>query len=197
MRTSHTKDTVMNQKSFIFLSFLVILLVTTIGIVSAQKNQSPIKVTQVSQNGFGASTNRAERIINLRKRHQERNNTYQKIRAKNSLSKSYQKQQTTVNLSSSDLDKPNLLSISASPRETQLTAEISLNGQLIKSFADNHNVLDLSPYLTLGKQIVSISGNYTPSDASVKIELKGQTTHISQETKGSGKLQQQLIFQVK
>lgn len=187
----------MDKKIYIFFSFLVIFVVTTISIVFQKNSQIPIKVSQVSQNGFLESTNRPNQIINLRKRYQGGNNTYRKIRHDNSFSQSYQKQQTTVNVSSSDLDKPHVLSISASQQETQLTGEISLNGQLIKSFTGNHNVLDLSPYLTLGRQIVSISGNYTPSHASVKIELTGKTTHISQETGGSGELQQQLIFNVK
>lgn len=184
----------MNQKSFIFLSFLVISFVTTIGIVSAQKNQSSIKL---SQNELGASINREDRIINSKKIHQSHNNTYQKIRAKNSLSKSFQQQQTTVNISSSDLNQPNLLYISSSQQETQLTVEILLNGQLIESFTDNYNMLDLSPYLTPGKQTVLILGNYTPLGASIKVEFKGKTTHVSQEMKGSGELQQQLIFHVK
>ncbi len=153
-----------------------------------KNSRESIKVDRVSHNEFLESTNRLDRVINLREKYRGRARYF---------SQSYQEQQTTINISSSALDKPHVLSISASQQETQLTAEISLNGQLIKSFTGNHNVLDLSPYLTLGRQIVSISGNYTPSHASVKIELMGKTTHISQETGGSGELQQQLIFNVK
>lgn len=186
----------MDKKILIFFSFLVIFMVTTISIVSQKKSSEAIKVSQVNQNEFLESTNKEDRIINSRKKYRGRNNTYQKIRHDNSFSQSYQEQQTTVNLRASDLDKPHVLSISASQKEIQLTAEVSLNGQLIKSLTGNHNMLDLSPYLSLGKQIVSISGNYTPSHSSVKIELSGQTTHISQETGGSGELRQQLIFNV-
>ncbi|EAZ91661.1 hypothetical protein [Crocosphaera chwakensis] len=119
-----------------------------------------------------------------------------KISNNNSFAQSYQEQQTSVNLSLSDLDSPCILSISSSPSETQLTGEISLNGQLIKSFTGHNNEINLSPYLMSGQQIISISGHYTPSHSSVKIELTGNSTHISQETGGSGQIKQQLIFNI-
>ena len=194
---TNQKGIVMNKKYFFFFSCLAIFCVATVSMVFARNSQSLITASQVNSDRPFTSTNRAERVINSRKRHREGNDTEQRISSKKYSSKSYQKQQTAVDISSSDLNEANFLSISASQPETQLTATVSLNGQLIKSLTDDDNVLDLSPYLTLGKQIVSISGNYTPGDASVKIEFKGKTTHISQETKGSGKLQQQLIFHVK
>ena len=177
----------MNKKKIF--SCLAIFCVATVNLVFVRNSQSTITANQVN-------SDRAE-IIDSRTRHRQSNDTEQIISSKKYSSKSYQKQQTAVNISSSDLNEANFISISASQPETQLTATVSLNGQLIKSLTDDDNVLDLSPYLTLGKQIVSISGSYAPGDAAVKIEFKGKTTHISQETKGSGKLQQQLIFHVK
>ena len=94
-------------------------------------------------------------------------------------------------------NEASFLSINASQPGTQLTAGVFLNGQLIKSLTNDDNVLDLSPYLTLGEQVVSISGNYSPADTSIEIAYKGKTTRISQKTTGTGKLQQQLIFHVR
>ena len=193
---TNQKGIVMNKKYFFFFFGLAIFYVATVNMVFARNSQSLITASQVNSDRPFSSTNKTE-IINSRKRHREGNDTEQRISSKKYSSKSYQKQQTAVNISSSDLNEANFISISASQPETQLTATVSLNGQLIKSLTDDDNVLDLSPYLTLGKQIVSISGSYAPGDAAVKIEFKGKTTHISQETEGSGKLQQQLIFYVK
>ncbi|WP_052055352.1 hypothetical protein [Myxosarcina sp. GI1] len=187
----------MNKKYFLFFSCLAIFCVATGSIIFARNSQSSIAASQVNLDRSFSSTYRAERVINSRKRHREGSDTEQRISSKKYSSKSYQEQQTAVDISLLDLNEANLLSISASQPETQLTATVSLNGQHIKSLTNDDNVLDLSPYLTLGKQVVSISGNYTPANAFVKIEFQGQTTHISQETQGSGKLQQQLIFHVK
>jgi hypothetical protein len=186
----------MYKKNFFFFFGLAIFCVATVSILFASNSQSQITTSQINSDRPFTSTNRAE-IINFRKRHREGNGTEQRFSSKKYSFKSYQKQQTAVNLSTSDLNEANFLSISASQPETQLTATVSLNGQLIKSLTDDDNVLDLSPYLNLGKQIVSISGNYTPDRASVNIEFKGKTTHISQETTGTGQLQQQLIFYVR
>ena len=186
----------MKKKCFFLFSSLAIFCVATVNIVFARNSQSLITTSQTNLDRPFTSINRSE-VINLRKRHREGNDIESRISSKKHSFKSYQKQQTAVNISSSDLNEANFLRIDTSQPETQLTAIVSLNGQVIKSLTDDDNVLDLSPYLTLGKQIVSISGNYTPGDASVKIEFKGKTTHISQETQGSGKLQQQLIFYVK
>ncbi|WP_241392730.1 hypothetical protein [Rippkaea orientalis] len=120
----------------------------------------------------------------------------QKMRNNYSFSQSYQEQSTSVNLSLSDLESPCILSISSSKSETQLTIEISLNDQLIKSFTGHDNRMDLSPYLTAGQQRILISGNYSPSNASIKIKLQGKNTYINQEIAGTGQLRQQLIFNI-
>ena len=178
----------MNKKNLLFFSGLAIFCVATVNMVFARNSQSIITESQVN-------SDRAE-VIDSRKRHRFGNDTEQRISSRKYLSKSDQKQQTAVNLSSSDLNEANFLSVSASKPETQLTATVSLNGQVVKSLTDDDNTLNLSPYLTLGKQTVSILGNYTPDNDSVKVEFKGRTTHISQETGGDGKLQQQFIFYV-
>ena len=184
----------MNKKRFFFFSCLAILCVATVSMVSARNGQSLVN-TRTNSDKPSTATNREE-IINLRRRHTG-DYTERRNHSNKSSAKSYQNQQTAIDLSSSDLNEANFLSISASQPETQLTASVSLNGQLIKSLTDDDNVLDLSPYLTLGKQIISISGNYTPDRASIEIAYKGKTKRISQKIAGTGKLQQQLIFHVK
>ena len=187
----------MNKKNLFFFSCVAIFCVATVSIVFAKNNSSPIATGQMNSDRSSATTNRAERILNSRKRHRDGNDSKQRISPEKYLSQSVQKQQTAVNINSSDLRDANVLTISVSQPQTQLTATVSLNGQDIKNLTNDDNTLDLSPYLTLGKQIVSISGNYTPDDAAIKIEFKGKTTQISQETQGSGQLEQQFIFNVK
>lgn len=184
----------MNKNRLFLFSCLAILSVSTISMVFAKNSQSLINSR--ANLDKSNSTNREE-IINSRRRHRAGDYTEQRNRFKKSSAKSSQNQQTAVNLSLSDLNEANLLSITASQPETQLTAGVSLNGQFIKSLTDDDNVLDLSPYLTLGKQVVSISGNYTPENASIEIAYRGKKTRISQKTTGTGELQQQFIFHVK
>jgi len=186
----------MNKKNLSLVSCLAIFSVATVGMVFARNSQSQMTASQINSDRSFASANRAE-IVNSRKKHREGNNLELRNSSKRSSSKSYQKQQTAVDLNLSDLNEASFLSISASQPGTQLTAEVSLDGQFIKNLTDDDNLLDLSPYLTLGKQVVSISGNYIPDRASIKIEFKGKMTHISQETTGTGKLQQQFVFHVK
>ncbi|MEA5510901.1 hypothetical protein VB715_14095 [Crocosphaera sp. UHCC 0190] len=186
----------MDKKFFIFFSVFGALLATIIIIISQKSQQHLINSRQISYNTFEINTDKQPEVIAVKNRYRVGSYSYQTQKNRNSFSQSYQQQQTQINLSQSELDSPYFLTISTGEKNTQLTAEIYLNGNLIQRFNHSQNIIDLSPYLTPGRQVILISGNYTPNNDSVMLELKGKNTQIRQETAGSGQLQQHLIIDV-
>ena len=106
---------------------------------------------------------------------------------------SSQTQQTKIDLERSDLKQPHLLEISADPG-VSLTGRVTVNGILIQELRSNRVSINLSPYLQAGRQTVEITGRYQPARASVQIEFSGPNTTITQQTSGSGQLNQVLVF---
>ena len=108
-----------------------------------------------------------------------------------------QTQQTTINLSLANLRSPHILKISTPTTATQLNGEIQLNGRFIGNLRNNSTQINLSPSLTQGRHTLKISGNYIPSSSSVMIELTGLNTQVSQQTGGSGYINQIIIIDVR
>lgn len=107
-----------------------------------------------------------------------------------------QVQETAINLSTDELRYPHFLKIDTLKSGTQLTGQIKINGKFFQRF-DRHLKINLSPYLTRGKNTIQISGRYRPTNDSIKIELIGANNQVSQETGGNGYLNQILIVEVK
>jgi hypothetical protein len=95
-------------------------------------------------------------------------------------------QESTISLSSVNLKEPQTLKISSSG--TKLKGEISINGKVVQSLDKNQSEINLSPYLSTGKQKVEIKANYTPASADVSVEMSGSGSNISQQTSGNGTL---------
>jgi hypothetical protein len=105
-----------------------------------------------------------------------------------------QTQATTISLNSDDLRQPHFLRVSTAA--AQLNGRIELDGKLVQTLKNSRVQIDLSPKLTQGRHILSISGEYRPTNASVQIELIGPNTQVSQQTAGSGSINQTLIIEV-
>ncbi|MCU0535612.1 MAG: hypothetical protein MUD14_17110 [Hydrococcus sp. Prado102] len=106
-----------------------------------------------------------------------------------------QTQQTTISLEADQLRHPHFLCVSTAKTGTQLTGKIKLDGNFIQSL-NNPTKINLSPYLGLGKHKIDISAKYNPTGDSVQIEFIGPNTKVSQQTGGSGYLNQVLIIEV-
>lgn len=109
---------------------------------------------------------------------------------------SQQTQETTINLDANELRQSQTLSISSSQSLTQMTGDIKVNGKSIKKLSRNSTQTNLAPSLRLGKNIVVISGRYSPANASVKFEFITPNNHVSQQVAGSGYLKQVLVIKV-
>jgi hypothetical protein len=109
---------------------------------------------------------------------------------------SQQTQETTINLDSNALKQPQTLSISSSQPLTQMTGDIKVNGKSIKKLSRNSTQINLAPSLKLGKNIVVVSGRYSPANISVKFEFITPNSHVSQQVAGSGYINQTLVIKV-
>ncbi len=109
---------------------------------------------------------------------------------------SQQTQETSINLSATELRQPHVLSISTSQVPTQITGEIRLNGKLIKKLSRISARINLAPSLKMGKNIVDVSGKYSPANTSVNVEFSGPSTQVSQQMAGNGLIKQVLVIKV-
>ncbi len=127
----------------------------------------------------------------------------QKIRSSNvSSSRNYSRssststhngscQQASINVDSKNLGLPYILNIKISG--TQLTGQVKVNGRIIKQFNSNNNQLNLSPFLSIGKNTIEILAPYSPSLTFMRVELLGPDTRVFQQTSGTGVLSHTLI----
>ena len=114
--------------------------------------------------------------------------------ANSSIQIDQQTQETSVNINASDLRQPHFLRINVSQAVTQLRGQIKLDGQLIQTLSNHSTQINLSPYLSRGTHVLKLSGQYFPPDADIQVEFTGPHTQVSQQTSGSGSLDQTLII---
>jgi hypothetical protein len=109
---------------------------------------------------------------------------------------SRQTQKTAIHLSAVELKKPLMLRIGSAQLLTRATGEIRVNGQLLKKLNRSTTQIDLAPKLKLGKNTVAVSGQYSPANAAIDIELVSPNSHVSQKTAGSGTINQILAIEI-
>jgi hypothetical protein len=109
---------------------------------------------------------------------------------------SQQTQVTAINLGAAELKKSLMLRISSSQSLTRATGDIKVNGRLLKKLSRTSTQLDLAPNLKLGKNIVTVSGQYSPASAAIEVELVSANNHVSQKMAGSGTIKQTLAIEV-
>jgi len=111
------------------------------------------------------------------------------------ISKNESQQQSGITLSAANLKQPHLLKISANG--SQLMGEVKIDKKLLKKIKSNNpEAINLSPYLSVGKHTVEISGNYVPSSAIISIEVSAPGVSMVQESSGNGNLNHTLLINV-
>ncbi|MFB2919240.1 hypothetical protein [Aerosakkonema funiforme] len=106
-----------------------------------------------------------------------------------------QEETTRINLDSRSAKQPHNLLITTDSG-TQLNAEITVNGRVVKTIRGRGGRINLSNCFTRGRHTIEIYGNYKPANNSVKVEFSGAETTVAQSTAGSGILRQTLIVEV-
>jgi hypothetical protein len=107
-----------------------------------------------------------------------------------------QTQETAISLSSAELKKPLMLRVGSSQSLTRATGEIRINGRLLKKLSRTVTQIDLAPNLKLGKNLVTVSGQYSPANAAIDIEFISPNNHVSQRMAGSGTINQTLAIEI-
>jgi hypothetical protein len=110
---------------------------------------------------------------------------------------SRQTQKTVISLSTAELKRPLILKIGSAQSLTGATGEVRINGQLLKKLSRTATRIDLASYLRPGKNIVAVSGQYSPETAAVDVEFVSSNNHVSQKMAGSGTINQILVIEVK
>jgi hypothetical protein len=93
-------------------------------------------------------------------------------------------QESSVHLSQANLKQPHILSIHTSG--LQLQGYITHNGKVIQQICGRRFQINLSPYLSRGKNGVRISARYFPKSSSVTVAFRGTGVNVNQQTSGSG-----------
>ena len=114
------------------------------------------------------------------------------------MNRTQQLQYTSINLDHSDLQQPNILRIVKVDNvgKGELKGEVKLGGQKIREINGGITEINLSSLLKPGKNILEITAVYTPINSSIKVDFEGANNFISQQTGGSGKLNQRLIIEI-
>jgi predicted lysophospholipase L1 biosynthesis ABC-type transport system permease subunit len=97
---------------------------------------------------------------------------------------SYQKSSSSVSLRAVDVRQPHILKIDSSG--TQFVGKVTIDGKVAKKLDSKISEINLSPYLSVGEHTVEISGRYSPGSSSIKVELKGPGTNVTQQSSGNG-----------
>jgi hypothetical protein len=109
-----------------------------------------------------------------------------------------QLQYISINLERSDLQQPNILRIVKIDNigKGELKGQVKLEGQTIRAINGGITEINLSSLLKPGKNILEITAVYTPINSSIKVDFEGANNFISQQTGGSGKLNQRFIIDI-
>ena len=113
---------------------------------------------------------------------------------------SQQLQQSHIHFDASDLQTSNnILRIVKVDRlgNGNFQGEVRLGGKKIRKINSNITEINLSSLLKPGKNILEISGIYTPINSSIKVDFLGANTRVTQESGGTGKVNHRLIFTIK
>ena len=117
---------------------------------------------------------------------------YAKSSSTSTTNNSYQ--QATINIDAQNLELPYILRVNISG--TQLNGHIKIDGKVIKRLNLSNHQFNLSPYLSIDKNIIEILAQYNPPSSAVEIELLGCDTRVVQQTSGSGVLNYTLTVMV-
>lgn len=109
--------------------------------------------------------------------------------------RSVQRQQTIIDSNSTPRRQAYVLNVSTNTT-TQLSGYILVNGIVVNQLKAKTSI-NLSPYLSKGRQKIEISGSYQPASSSVLVKLSGPGTEVSQQTGGDGRVKQTLIIDVR
>lgn len=110
-----------------------------------------------------------------------------------------QVQSTTVSLDRADLSQPHILRVQGSTNNASVRmerVEVKMNGKVIKTIANNSLELNLAPMMKAGRYEIEISGTSPRIEDTISINFTGKNTNFTQQSSGSGIVNQKLVIDV-
>jgi hypothetical protein len=105
-----------------------------------------------------------------------------------------------ISFNRTDLRTPHLLRVygmldnNLVPLES---VEVKINGKVVKTIANGSLEIDLAPLLKAGRYAVNISGKSEQADTAISLYFVGKNVKMNQQSSGTGKIDRQLIINVR
>jgi hypothetical protein len=105
-----------------------------------------------------------------------------------------------ISFNRADLSKPHILRVYGMfdnklvPLER---VEVKMNGKVIKSIANGSLEIDLAPLLKAGSYAIDVSGKSEQMDTVISLYFVGKNVNVNQQSSGTGKIDRQLIINVR
>ncbi|WP_052055588.1 hypothetical protein [Myxosarcina sp. GI1] len=111
---------------------------------------------------------------------------YTRSSSSSSSSSGTASQQAFVNLDAANINYPYNLNVNTSA--ASLNGTVTVNGKAVAQLNSNRSHLNLSPYLSIGTNVIEISAQYSPNSSEIEVRLSGVDTNVVQQSRGSGVL---------
>jgi hypothetical protein len=108
-------------------------------------------------------------------------------------------QTTAVSIDRADLSQPHILRVQGSINNSPIQmkqVDVKINGQLVKSIANNSLELNLAPLMQTGTYEIEISATSPRSEDTILVSLNSPNTNVTQQSSGSGSIKQKLIIKL-
>jgi hypothetical protein len=105
-----------------------------------------------------------------------------------------------ISFNRADLRKPHILRVygmldnNLVPLER---VEVKMNGKVLKTIANGSLEIDLAPLMKAGRYEVNISGKSEKMDTAISLYFVGKNVNINQQSSGTGKIDRELIINVR
>jgi hypothetical protein len=110
-----------------------------------------------------------------------------------------QVQSTTISVDRADLTQPHILRVQGSANDFPIRMQrvvVKVNGKVVKSIANNSLELNLAPMMKVGRYRVEISGRSPRIDDTISMNFTGKNTNVTQQSSGTGTINQTLVINV-
>lgn len=75
--------------------------------------------------------------------------------------------------------------------------EVKMNGEVLKTIANGSLEIDLAPMMKAGRYDVKVSGKSEKMDTAISLYFVGKNVNVNQQSAGTGKIDRQLIINVR
>jgi hypothetical protein len=110
-----------------------------------------------------------------------------------------QVQSTSISIDRADLTQPHILRVQGSANNSPIRmqrVEVKVNGKVVRSIVNKSLELNLAPMMKVGRYEIEISGTSPRPDDTISVNFIGKNTNVSQQSSGTGVVNQTLVINV-